>query len=124
YDLWVDDLTANISPSYRNTFVTGTLGGPGSALATDGHQYRWYIRAIDAAGRPGAWSAATDYTYSLHGAMPANPISPTEDLAVPANPVAPAGDLVAEVPQFSWSPVTGADHYDLWIDDVTANVSP
>ena len=130
YELWINDVTANVSPSY-DSGVIGTVFELGPNFSVDGHHYRWWVRAIDADGQPGPWSTAGDFTFSLHGTMPPSP--PGSNLGTP-NLIAPTGDVYltptgangadATLPSFSWTAVTGADHYDFWINDLTANVSP
>src|SRR5439155_1480158 len=38
--------------------------------------------------------------------------------------IAPTGAITTLLPTFTWNAVVGADHYDVWVDDTTANVSP
>src|SRR5205807_232620 len=33
--------------------------------------------------------------------------------------VGPTGSISSDTPTFSWNSVSGADHYDVWVDDVT-----
>src|ERR1700694_5739895 len=40
-------------------------------------------------------------------------------LATPA-PISPKGAIASPEPAFTWNAVSGADHYDVWVDDQTA----
>lgn len=43
-------------------------------------------------------------------------------LAAP-NITAPTGTVTTDMPEFSWLTVSGADHYDLWVNDLTTGQS-
>jgi hypothetical protein len=70
------------------------------------HNYRWWVRAVDAHGGPGSWSAAMDFNVSL------------APLAAPTL-VGPAGPITDLTPTFSWNVVPDAHHYDIWVSDLT-----
>lgn len=72
-----------------------------------GHNYRWHVRGVDAAGIPGAWSAASDFTV--------RDLKPTI--------LSPKGVLSSVTPSFTWTPIAGAITYDLWVNDLTTGQS-
>src|SRR5207302_5155585 len=37
--------------------------------------------------------------------------------------VGPIGSTSSDTPTFAWNPVTGADHYDVWVNDLTTGQS-
>ncbi len=105
YDVWVDNLTTGQSSVLRNTNIAGTSWSPTTPLA-GGNTYRWWVRAIDSTGtNMGLWGGSMDFS-----------------VAALSQPVlsAPAGTTASDTPTFTWTAVGGADHYDLWVDDVTA----
>jgi hypothetical protein len=106
YRLTVDDLTAG-KLGVLAVDVTGTAYTPQAPL-TPGHRYRWSVRAYDALGNGSLPSKAVGFTMAALGA-------PT--------PVSPGGLLPSSmtVPTFYWSPVVGADHYEVLVDDIGAN---
>jgi hypothetical protein len=101
YYIWIDDL--NTGQALGNSHVTGTSWTPGSALA-QGHSYRWWVEALSSSGGASAWSGSMDSS-----------IAP---LATPTL-IGPAGSTTNATPTFSWSAVAGADHYYIWISDLT-----
>ena len=104
YDVWVADLSTNQSQVLRNTHVIGTSWTPASQLSP-GHQYQWWVRAVSNNGDASGWGTTSKFTVAY--------------LAAPA-PINPSGVVY---PGFSWSAVTGADYYDLWVTDLTTGVS-
>jgi hypothetical protein len=109
YDLWVDDLTTHQNQVLRNMNVAATnLSVSPLAVLTPGDSYRWYVGAVSTNGRATFWSGAQFFT-----------ITP---LATPT-PGNPTGTITTDQPTFTWTTVTGAAHYDLWVDDLTKNQS-
>jgi predicted phage tail protein len=108
YDVWVDDVTAGVSQIERNQSVAGISYTPTTSLPMD-HAYRFWVRPIDADHNPGPWSTALDFAVSSLLAT---------TVTGPAG-TGPGALVGTTMPAFSWTPVTGADHYDLWIDDLT-----
>jgi hypothetical protein len=104
YHLSVDDITAKQQALIR-VDVAGTTWTP-TTLLLQGHSYSWWIQTCDALGNSSLPSRAVQFR-----------IAP---LAAPA-PTAPAGALPATSvsPTFHWRAVSGADHYELEVDDVT-----
>jgi hypothetical protein len=112
YDLWVDDLTAGQSQAVRNEDVGGTSWTPTTPLIP-GHSYRWWVRVVAvsellAQTADGPWSAGLTFT-----AAP---------LTAPIQ-VGPSGTIFTATPLFTWNAVLGADHYDLWVDDLSTHQS-
>jgi hypothetical protein len=108
YDLWVTDLTTGQNPVLRNLTISGTSYVFGQAL-TAGHNYRVWVRALDRAGDASAWSNPLDFS-------PAALDAPT--------PGMPSGTYVrATPPIFTWTPVSGANHYEIVVVDPSRSVS-
>jgi hypothetical protein len=106
YDLWVNDLTTADSPVLREADVTGTSFTFGQELAP-GHSYRFWVRTLDATGYASAWSTALDFAVAPVGVPVLN------------GPSASA----SATPTFTWSAVAGADHYAIWVDDLSTGKS-
>jgi predicted phage tail protein len=105
YDIWVQD--QQTGQVLRDSAVVGTTWVP-NELLRQGHDYRWWVRAIDAHGRPGLWSASLDVTVAA--------------LAAPSL----IGPSVwgSALPTFTWNSVTGAHHYDIWVHNrITGEVT-
>jgi predicted phage tail protein len=105
YDLWVDDLTTGQSQVIRNQTIAGTSFQPAGLLRL-GDAYRWWVRAINASGAAGSWSPASDFAVVAF---------PAPSLISAAGPAA--------APTFTWTAVAAANHYDLWVDDLTSGQS-
>jgi hypothetical protein len=108
YDLWVDDLTSGASQAIREQTLTGTSFTPSTAL-NNNHAYRAWIRAVNEFGAS-AWSAPQDFGV---GTAPIAPPSGVTSLS------APSGAGNSTTPTFQWTTVSGANRYDLWVDDLT-----
>ncbi len=104
YDIWVNDLTDGTSGVIRDMEVSSTSFTPTTAL-TPGHRYLWTVRGIGANGKPGTWAAHR--TFSITVGKP--------ELVAPAS----AGSTLDTTPTFSWTAVTGATLYDIWVNDLT-----
>jgi hypothetical protein len=100
YDIWVQPNGS--SQVLRNQDVTGTTWTPTTAL-TRGVGYTWWVRAVDSVNSPGPWSAGQTFTVY---ALPAPTL------------IGPSG-ATSSLPTFSWKAVTGADHYDIYVEDMT-----
>jgi hypothetical protein len=99
YDVQIDNLASFASPEAAGNVAT-TSFTPSSPITPD-TLYYYRVRAINATGGVGAWSAARSFT--LDTAAPAAPV-----LSLPAN----AGSSVGN-PTFTWAAVTGAKYYEL-----------
>jgi hypothetical protein len=110
YDLWVDNVTTGESQVIREQNLTTTAhtaiprNSPFSALPEG--TYRVWVRAFTAAGEATTWSSFREFTIGI---------------PVPATPVMlnPVGTITQTKPSFNWSSVNNADHYDLWVRNLT-----
>src|SRR5262249_5013213 len=66
----------------------------------------WWVRAVDKVNSPGSWSAAGVFT--------------VKSLAVPQLN-GPSGAITSTLPTFRWNSITGASHYDIWVQDMKTN---
>jgi small neutral amino acid transporter SnatA (MarC family) len=107
YDLWVADLTTGQNQVLRNTDVVGTPWTPSTPLA-QGNSYEWWVRAVSSTGATSPWTTGQDFS--------------VVPLATPV-PAGPTGSTTQTTPTFSWSAVPLADHYDLWVNNVTTGQS-
>jgi predicted phage tail protein len=107
YDLWVNDATKGKSQVIREQDVTDASFTPTEGLHF-GHTYTVRVRAVNAAGQSGKWSKWFHFRVTL----PPAPAIPTV--------TGPSGSGVSQTPDITWTDVTGAEHYDLRVDDLTA----
>ncbi|MCI0639314.1 MAG: IPT/TIG domain-containing protein [Gemmataceae bacterium] len=103
YDVWVNDLTTGQAQVLRKQDATGTSWTPTTALIS-GRSYQWWVRALSDNGNQSPWSAGVAFTL-LHLGTPTL--------------IGPNGTINDTTPTFSWNAVTGADYYDLWVNDLT-----
>jgi hypothetical protein len=101
YYVWIGDLTTGTIVTDPN--VRAVSWAPASALVP-GHNYRWWVQAWAQSGAASAWSAGQDFSLA--------------PLAVPTL-TGPTGSITATNTTFTWSSVSGADHYYVWITDLT-----
>ena len=81
----------------------------------DGTKYRWNMQASNSAGLS-VWSSYLYFTVDLTAVPPApTPVSP-------GTGTSPGSTLTTLVPTFSWSTVTGATGYGLYVEDVASGV--
>jgi hypothetical protein len=94
----------------NNANVNATSFTPASAL-TPGHSYMWWVGASSNNGTV-FWSAVQSFTL-----LP---------LAAPTA-LTPSGTIAAsagfDLPKFTWSSVSAAAHYDIWVNDLTSGQS-
>jgi hypothetical protein len=102
YDLWVDNLWTHQYQVIRQKNLTGNFFTPAAPL-TVGSYVAW-VAAFDSNNQTRGWSAPFRFTITP-------PSAPTQ-LQV-------SGATAGTTPTFSWSAVTGAVRYDLWVDDLT-----
>ncbi len=102
YDLWVNNVTTGVTSIIRQTDLASMSFTPSEDL-TVGHQYIWTVRGIDGNGVGGPWATHRKTTI------------------VPAAPqiLGPIGSTPSTRPVFSWTPVSGADRYDVWVNNLT-----
>src|SRR5262249_57791548 len=67
-------------------------------------RYRWWVRAESSNGTLGSWSSPMHFAITALG----TPI-----------PAGPSGTLTTDQPTFSWSPVSLAVRYDVWVTDMS-----
>lgn len=104
YDVWVNVRGSN-ELVFRNTNVNGT--SVLSPVTLDaGQQYIWTVRAVTAGNAGGVWANHATFTAIPQGVPPAG--APT--------PLAPTGTTGDSTPAFQWTSVSGADHYDVWLN--------
>src|SRR5262249_40282158 len=75
---------------------------PASPL-TAGHSYQWWVRTFDNHGNANPWS---------------NPLTFSEGAAAVPVPLGPQG-TASSAPTLTWTAAAGADHYDLYVSDLT-----
>jgi hypothetical protein len=106
YDVWVNDLTTGQAQVLRHTTATGDSWAPATAL-TPGHRYRWWVGAVSPGGAM-MWSTSSDFD------VPA--------LDAP-RPSAPRGITASDIPVFTWTGVSLATRYDIWVNDQTTGTT-
>jgi len=102
YELWVDNLTTNKAQViYRAGTTALTTSSFTSPVDLPSGTYKIWVRALNAQSEAGLWSTGVV-------------------LAVLARPVISqpnGGGTFDRTPTFSWSAVTSATNYDLWVGD-------
>ena len=97
YEVKVDDVTTGASDVIRQAGLDVAAFVPTDALKA--HTYRASVRPYDFAGMPGDWSEPLEFTV----------ITPSF--------ITPASRTMDHTPTFTWTPLDGADHYHLWVED-------
>ena len=98
YEVWVDNQTTNTSRAVHNTSVTAT------SLALSGltaGSYRAWVRARDAQGGSYAWTST--FPFEVQRA---------------AGVLTPIGTANSSAPLISWTAVSGAARYELWVSNL------
>jgi len=95
YEIQVRNRTTN-AVVLTQTNIAATSFTPSSGLPTG--DYRWWVRASNNSGIVGGWSIQLDFNVG------GKPILLT-----------PIGTTSNRTPTFSWTPVQGADHFELWV---------
>jgi hypothetical protein len=109
YHVWVSNLTTGQSPALQNPNATSSPWQPAvSEALVPGHRYRWWVAAVSSNGTP-SWSTSLDFN------IPAL-TRPTAS--------GPSGSTNNTTPQFTWSAVTAADHYEVWLQNLTTGENP
>ena len=103
YDVWISNLSTGQSPQLQVN-VAGTNYTPTAALGIG--RYRMWVRSRSTGNQPSAWSAAKDFQITTA------PV--TGEVASP---------VYSGMPLISWSPLTGAANYDLWINNTSTGQS-
>jgi len=108
YDVWVNDSTTGQIAVLRNANAAGTSWTPSASQAlTPGHSYMWYVGAVTTDGLSTTWNNGLSITV-------ASMSTPT--------PLSPAGTIAAEIPTFTWTAVSGAVRYDVWVNSIINGV--
>ncbi len=100
YEIWINNLTTGAQKVYSDTNITTTSWTSTTDIAMG--LYRGWVRAYDAAGNAGGWSAAFE-VHVLPAPTPLSPLNPT----------------FATQPQFSWSTVAGAISYEIFVRNLS-----
>ncbi len=108
YRLWVNEVTA--SPKIIQWYKaadTGCASGTGTCSITPGIALaagacRWWVQAYDVADGP--WSDGMDFAVTLGAPSKATLLSPT-------------GSISTSNPTYTWSAVSSATWYLLWVND-------
>ena len=112
YAIVIVDNSSNNSIVANTTTLPTTTFTPSVAL-TPGHNYTWYVGAVDSSGLSVTYDLQSPQTFTLAA------------LAAPAPSLALSGMITAvagyDQPTFSWSAVTGAAHYAIVVVDETSN---
>jgi hypothetical protein len=100
YQIQVDDYSSFSTPVI-DTSSTYSYYTPTTALSTG--IYYWRVRAIDSQGYAGYWSSTWSFTTTIGAPTLSSPSS---------------GSTVSDTtPTFSWYSVSGADYYQIQVDD-------
>jgi hypothetical protein len=99
FDLWVDNLSTGQSQVIREQTLTSNTFTPLTDLPYGA--YRVWVRAFNAQGVASEWSAFKDVRI-------VQVVTPTF--------VTQSGPTIDQTPTFTWSAISNAHHYDLWID--------
>lgn len=105
YDIWINNMTTGQAQVIRDVNVSGTSFIPAAPL--DYGTYHIWVRGVNAAGLPGPWPGR------LQLIIVPPPVSGAVEFTTNS------GTTTDQTPRISWSSVPGADHYDIWIDNVT-----
>jgi hypothetical protein len=112
YYLWVSNLTTGttaIQQWYQSIGVCGATNCSVIPTTTLGSaNYRWWIQTRNAVGA-GPWSAPMDFTFNT--GPPTPPGAPS--------PISPSGTITTDNPTYTWSLVSGASEFYLWVSNLT-----
>jgi hypothetical protein len=105
YDVWIDNLTTGQSQFVRDENVLTNSFSPAADLPFG--RYRTWVRGLDAAGVASQWSTSVDFSVILPAPVITQGLNPTFD----------------RTPTFAWNPVEGAAVYDVYLLNLTDNVT-
>ena|GEM_PF-2406959 len=104
YDIWFSNLSTGTGAVIRDTNVTSTTFTVLSNLPIG--NFRVWVRGIAADGYAGSWSTFSAFSIS---------VAPT---------ITSGSDTLFDlVPTIKWNALPGADHYDIWINNLTTGAS-
>ncbi|MCA9063799.1 MAG: hypothetical protein KDA96_12090 [Planctomycetaceae bacterium] len=103
YEVWIMNLSTGQNP-YLRAQVATTSFTPAAPL--DLGRYRVWVDAIYSDASRSGWS--NQYTFEVR---------------TKAQLTAPVGTVQTSLPEFQWDTVAGADHYDLWVNNLTTSES-
>src|SRR4029077_3649556 len=95
YKVWLTDQTTGQTVVVPN--LTGTSWSPSQPL-TLGDNYTWWVGAVQ--GQTTAWDSPLSFRIAPVGSSP-------------------SGTIATNLPVFSWTSVTGAASYKVWLTDQT-----
>jgi hypothetical protein len=104
YDVWINNLSTGTSEIVRDINVTTTSLTVASDLPVG--KYRAWVRGIAANDYAASWSSSVDFNVS---------VAPTVTQGQNAE--------FDRVPVLAWNTLPGADHYDIWIDNISTGQS-
>jgi uncharacterized protein YkwD len=99
FDLWVNNLTTGQTQVIRQPLSTNSFT-PTVAAALKAGSYVAWVEAFDGTNQTRGWSASYYFTITA-------PAAPSQ--------LAPTGSTSNATPTFSWSAVSGATTYELWV---------
>jgi len=103
YELLLSNLSSGVNQLIYKTDITGTAFTPTEKLGIG--RYRVWVRAIDVVEEPGFWSFPKDFRIDT---------APT--ITVPTGSGTTASGTF---PEISWTEVTDAARYELWVNNLT-----
>src|SRR5262249_13698519 len=99
FDLWVNNLTTGQTQVIRQPLFTNSFT-PTVAAGLKAGSYVAWVEAFDGTNQTRGWSASYYFTITA-------PAAPSQ--------LAPTGSSSDTTPTFSWSAVSGATSYELWV---------
>ena len=104
YELWITDISRNVSPIYHNSNVTGTSWTPVSDLPL-GRYYVW-IRGIAADGTAATWSTRIEFL-----------------ILQPPTVTQGQNSTFDRTPTFGWNSLSGAVKYEVFVRNQTTGAT-
>jgi len=104
YDVWIDNQSTGVSQIVRNMNVTSTTLTVPSDLPVG--NYRAWVRGLAQGGFVAKWSSFVAFSVTV-----APTITQGQNAAFDRTPV------------IKWDPLSGAHHYDVWINNLSTGVS-
>ncbi len=103
YELLLSNISSGVNQLIYNTNITGTQFTPSEKLGIG--RYRVWVRAVDNLERPGFWSLPKDFKINTAPTITA--------------PTGSGTTAVGTFPEISWTEVTDATRYELWVNNLT-----